>query len=82
MKAVCDVKDTIFWIENRRSQSKSQRRESRMWNADSFLSWKLMGQSGRDFKWHSDFVCFYWGRHSEWHPQYNTSIKSNYLKLN
>jgi len=53
-----------------------------MWNVDSFLSWKLTGQSGRDWKSHSDFVCFYWGRHSKWHPQYNTSIKSNDLKLN
>ena len=28
-------------------------------NVDAFLSWKLTCQSGRDFKSHSDFVCFY-----------------------
>ena len=27
-------------------------------NVDAFLSWKLTCQSGRDFKSHSDFVCF------------------------
>ena len=89
---VYQVKDTIFWIENRRaSRGATLNRTPTSYVLIEGVTWSdtlntilplkaiiqikpiervaYANESGRDFKSHSDFVSFYWGRHSKWHPQ-------------